>query len=364
MGGEAGFGVSGNVNEEVGRSKEESTYGSLGVGGNYTFGIGDKGYGSVGASVTGLFFDDKISTQQDDDKNILNFGLNYRGRYYFTPDLSLSTKAYLNYGGIGSFGRGTLRQGVLNDYLTDIRTENYLNYSLTDDVKARTGILTSYFNESGNRDYDSSSITLAQEFSFNSGNPLAHPYVFGSYGCSDYRNPFTNLDSELLTLRGGLRGDLGCGVGYDISGGIQKIRYEDRFLRDATEPSFQATLFGSPIENLSIFVGAEHGIHEVFPNFGGMWMVNPVGTTLFARSFYKIDSSNGVGATLQQTFLDGENTRGRSGPEWERTSFQVHYDYKFTPQITVTPSVGVLKVDNGADSETDMFASVNVSYRF
>ena len=367
----AGVGHTGNANEELNDFyRKSSDFFSFSSEIYYRFPVGDAGLAYIGAGFGYYYFDEDIPTRQNGDNDLYDLDLSFGAYLSYNDSISLSTKNWLNYSGIGGFGR-TLRQGVLDRDLTTFFSENHINYDLTESFSASTGFRYKLFNESGQDSLDSHDHSFIQEFSFNSGQK-GQPtfYLNGVYGGRSYDNDFMDLDSTYYQVNGGIRGNCPCGASYDIAGGYEWRDYDDRYFGKKTNPRFEASIFGSPdsifghpTEGLTLAFLVGYGVHNIFSNFGSSSMVDPLGWLCKLQIQQSFGDRGDLGIAVEHAYLEGQLNSG-SNPEFERLSTEIYYNYPISRNIIITPSVIFTSIEGNSQDDDFVLGTLRATFKF
>lgn len=355
----AGYGYSDNPNEELWPNAYSGYY-NFGAETHYKRSLGDLGHAYIGGGFNYYHFQEDIPTRWDGDQDIYDIDLNFGAYLTFSDSLQFTTKNQLTYGGIGGFGR-TLRQGVLDEDLTTFLSENYLTYPLGGAV-GTTGFRLKLFDESEYDDLDSEDYSFLQEFSFPRTGDQPTFYFNGVLGSRNYHNPWINLDSDYFQVNAGIRGKFPCGASYDLSGGYEWRDYDYENIEDQNNARFEASIFGSPRDGLNLAFIGRYGVHNIFPNYGGYMMADPLGCSFIFRAEQSLGDLGDLGFSLQRLNVTGLDSG--STMDFSRTGAQLYYNFPINDQIVITPNIGWTEIEGDTEDESFLSAGLQTTFKF
>jgi len=358
-----GFGT--NVNEEIGYWSSDSYF--TGLTAEFLYKSKPDGAFNYyyGGSLGGYYFEHDIETRQDGDQELHDIDL-YGG---FSLDLGngfkFTTRDSLTHSDFGGFGR-TLRQGVLDDTLTRVNSDNFLNYKIGR-FGATTRFRFGHLNESGGDYFNFKDYLFSQELSLPLRDRGPVFYLNGGFGSREYGyNPW-GLSSDHYQFNAGARGFLPFGPFYDVSLGYESRDYENSSIGTKENLRIQTSVSGSPSKDLKLDFQLSYGTQELFPNFAGASMADPLGWLIMLNLQRSFGSNGDLGFFAQATALESQF----DSTEFNRNSLGIYYDIpanKFCSAlegVTITPSLIYTHLDtNSGQSDDSVIGAIRTSLQF
>jgi len=324
-----------------------------------------------GVDASHFFYANHLLDRNGSDDDLQQYGLRAGLFLNLTPSVQFSTRNQFCYGAFGTFGLGTVRTGVLDADLSSWRSESYLNYRIGQGgFGGASGFYLGGYNENGGKMWDNTRYQVSQEFYYRTGGPTF--FINGRYGWNNFWNsPSDNYDARYYGFMGGLRGNFPCGVGYEFGAGWERWQYSDPFLNDRNTFRAEARIEGRITDRSSLSFLADYGIQPMFPNEGGLWLLDPQGLRSQIRYDYLINDRLNAHVYVENQLLDGTVIKGAPTAGYDRNGFGLGLDWKPLANrsaLTISPGFTWMFTDRnttlGGESNDQFIGTIRTTFSF